>query len=191
MGSLIKRRRFTADEYQCMARAGILLEDERVELIEGEILLMSPIGRRHAARVNLLNHWFVQRVGDRAIVSPQNPVRLSPHSEPQPDLLLLKFRQDFYESQLPSPEDVLLLIEISETSSAYDRRIKLPRYAAAGILEVWLLEIRRRRVGVHREPSPQGYGSVEWLEAGAELAPAALPDLVMRVDEMLGPRDNS
>lgn len=186
MGTLVKQRRFTAKEYHRMAKAGILLQDERLELIEGEILCMSPIGKWHASRVVRLIRWFDRRVGDRALVSAQNPLRLSPYSEPQPDLMLLKPSEDFYASREVVPGDVLLLIEIADSSSAYDRRIKMPLYAQAGVPEAWLLDLQGQRAGVHREPSPDGYRNVEWYERGSTLTALAFPDLPITVDELLG-----
>ena len=131
----VTRRRFTAEEYHQMAEAGILLEDDRVELIEGEIIELSPIGRHHASTLIRLNELFVRRFGDVALVSAQNPIRLSDDTEPQPDLALLRRRSDFYDAGLPRPEDILLGVEVADTSVAYDRRLKIPLYGRSGIAE--------------------------------------------------------
>jgi Uma2 family endonuclease len=135
----VKRRRFTVHDYHRMGEAGILHEDDRVELIEGELVEMTAIGTRHFSCVNRLNRLLVMHVGDDAIVSVQNPVRLNEYNEPQPDLTVIRPR-DYLES-LPKPEDVLLLIEVSDTTLAYDRGVKLPLYARAGIREVWIVDL--------------------------------------------------
>jgi Uma2 family endonuclease len=136
MGIELKRRRFTVDEYRRMGEVGILDEDERVELIEGEIVEMSPIGRRHAGIVNRLNDLFTFRLRGRAIVAVQNPISLgSKYSEPQPDLTLLRPRADFYADSRPEPPDVLLVVEVMDTSVERDRQVKLPLYARAGVPE--------------------------------------------------------
>jgi Uma2 family endonuclease len=183
---LITRRRFTVDEYHRMAEAGILGEDDRVELLEGEIVEMSPIGWRHQACVDRLTQRLVPALQDRAILRPQGPIRLSPDSEPQPDLVVLRPRADFYAEGGPGPEDVLWLIEISDTSLRYDRDVKVPLYARYGIPEVWVVDLAEERVLVYRDPDPaEGYRSVQALGRGARLAPRAFPDLELAVDEIL------
>jgi Uma2 family endonuclease len=180
--------RFTVDDYHRMAAAGILTEDDRVELIEGEILAMPPIGEGHAGGVNRLSWLFTDRVGRRAVVAVQNPVRLSRHSEPQPDLAILRPRADFYAGKMPEPDDVLLLIEVSDTTLAYDRDVKVPLYAAAGIAEVWLVDLAGDRLRRYREPDAAAgeYRHVEVLARGATVAPRAFPDVTFNVDEILG-----
>ncbi len=180
------RRLFTVSEYHRMVEAGILGEDDRVELIEGEIVEMSPIGSRHARCVRRLNYLFGRRVAERAIVDVQNPVRLGEHSEPQPDMLLLRPRPDFYAAAHPGPGDVLLVVEVVETSAAYDPDVKVPLYARAGILEVWLVDLGEDRVEVYREPSPQGYRSVRHFRRGDRLSAEAFPDLEVSVEDVLG-----
>src|SRR5438552_12280642 len=153
----VRRRRFTVEEYHRMAEAGILSEDDRVELIEGEIVQMSPIGPRHSACVDRLNALFTSRLRRRAIVRVQNPIVLSRWTEPQPDLTLLRPRADFYAERHPGPADVLLAVEVAETSGVYDRGTKLALYARARIPEVWLVDVRgdrRRLVRGQRLPSP-------------------------------------
>jgi len=186
MGVQLARRLFTVAEYHKMAEAGILSEDDRVELLEGEIVAMSPIGSRHAGLVNRLNRLFSQRAGDQVVVSVQNPVRLGGYSEPQPDLALLRPRADFYTSSHPGPEDVLLVIEVAETSAAVDREVKVPLYARFGVPEVWLVDLAENLVEVFREPSAEGYREVLVLRRGESLAPALLPDLLVPVDAVLG-----
>lgn len=180
----VQRKLFTVDEYEQMIRAGVLGEDDRVELIEGEIVKMSPIGSAHVAHVNRLTHLLVQRVADQAQVSVQNPIRL-PRSEPQPDLTLLRPRADFYVRALPLPADVLLLIEVSDTTAAYDRAVKVPLYARGGIPETWLIDLAEGVVEVYREPAAAGYRRKQTYGAGEELAPEALPHLRLAVADII------
>ena len=184
--SLPTRRRFTVDEYYRMAQAGILHEDDRVELLEGEIVQMAPIGSGHAGRVLRLATWFSARLAGRALVNVQNPVRLSSGSEPEPDIALLRPRPDFYTTAHPRPEDVLLIVEVAETSLTYDRDVKVPLYAAAGIPEVWIVALAAERVLVYRSPHAGRYQHAVTVERGSTLAPAAFPDLALPVGELLG-----
>jgi Uma2 family endonuclease len=180
------RHRFTADEYHQMAEAGVLRDDDRVELIEGEIVDMTPIGPRHGAVVDRLNQALVKACGGRAIVRVQGSIRLGLHSEPQPDIVLLRPRADFYETAVPGPESVLLLVEVADTSLPYDREVKLRLYARAGIREVWLVDLTRNQVEVHLEPAPDGYRRSETRRAGDRLAPTALPEVSLSPAEILG-----
>jgi len=180
------RRRFSVEEYYLMAKAGILTEDDRVELIEGEIVEMSPIGSRHAACVKRLNRLLSQQVGSRALVSAQNPVRLGEHSEPQPDITLLRPRADFYSTAHPGPADVLLLMEVADTSIEYDREVKVPLYAQAGIGEVWLVDLVAESIEVYQNPAPEGYRQTRVVRLEERLAPEALPDLELSARGILG-----
>jgi len=182
----VLKRRFTVEEYHQMAQAGILSEDDRVELIEGEIVEMTPISSRHAACVKRLNRLFSQRVGERALVGVQDPIRLSEHSEPQPDLALLRPRPDFYTATHPGPQDVLLVVEVAETSADYDREVKLPLYARSEITEAWLVDLEAGVVEIQHKPSSQGYKEVRKYQRGERLASQAVPDLELTVDEVLG-----
>ncbi|GIX49188.1 MAG: hypothetical protein KatS3mg131_3399 [Candidatus Tectimicrobiota bacterium] len=179
------RRRFTVDEYEQMGRAGILGEDDRVELIAGEIVEMTPIGSRHAACVARLTHLLSHQLGSRAIVWVQNPLRLGALSEPQPDLCLLKPREDFYAAGHPGPQDVLLLVEVAETSVASDREVKLPLYSRFGLPEVWLVNLPEACLEVYRQPAPAGYQETRRFGRGDCLAPLAFPDLALVVDDVL------
>lgn len=185
MAVRIVKRLFTVDEYHRMVEAGILGEDDRVELIEGEVVQMTPIGSRHAACVAKLTALF-SRVQDRAIVWVQNPIRLGRHSEPQPDVALLKPRADFYAQAHPGPGDVLLVVEVAETSAAYDRELKVPLYARNGVAEVWLVDLAEERVEVYRQPAPRGYQDVRRLRRGERVAPQAFPDVGLTVDDIVG-----
>ncbi len=183
---LRRRRLFDVDEYHQLAAAGVLDEDDRVELIAGEIVQMAPIGPAHAGKVNRLTEFFVQRFQGRAIVTVQNPVRLDRYSEPQPDVVLLRWRDDFYENKTPEPSDILLLVEVAHSSLAFDRNVKLRLYARAGIPEVWLLDVGKRQLTVHRSPGPDGYADERTVGPGESLAPAAFPEDGIDVDEILG-----
>jgi Uma2 family endonuclease len=182
----ITRRRFTLDEYHRMGEAGILHEDDRVELIRGELIQMTAIGSRLAACVAFLNQRLVLRLGDRVVLWPQNPVVILPDSEPQPDIVLLKPRPDFYRTALPQAEDVLLLVEAADTSVRYDRNVKRPLYAEAGIVEHWIVNLEREVVEVHRQPQSGAYRHIERIGRGASVAPQAFSDVVLSVDDILG-----
>jgi Uma2 family endonuclease len=186
MAVQLTKRRFTVDEYYAMARAGILGEDDRVELIDGEIVEMAPIGSEHAGSVDRLTDLFGRRFRTRAIVRVQNPIRLNQYDEPQPDLALLRRRRDFYRLSHPTPDDVLLVVEVADTTLAADRSIKMPLYARAGILEVWLIDLRHRLVLVHREPTADCYRLVTTARGGERLAPLAFPDRELAVSDLLG-----
>jgi len=187
MAVTLRRRRFTVDEYHRMGEAGIFHEDDRVELIEGEIVEMTPIGRRHASVVARMNQFFSTRLGQRTIVWPRNPLLLAALiSEPQPDLILLAPRPDFYARELPQPGDVRLIIEVADSSLAYDRRTKMPLYARAGIAEAWLVNVEATRVELHRGPTAAGYTQVLTPAADAGFSALAFPDLVVTLADLLG-----
>ena len=186
MAVRILRRAFDVHEYHRMAEAGILDEDDRVELIEGEIVQMSPIGSRHQGCVNRLARLLFDFAGRDYVVHVQGPVRLNERSEPQPDLALLKSRSDFYSDRHPTPEDVLLLIEVSETSADYDREVKLPLYAGAGIAEVWIVDLGAQTVEVRADPRRSAYGAVTAARSGQTFASPTVPELSVRVDDILG-----
>lgn len=152
LGARVQRRRFDVEEYHRMAEAGILSEDDRVELIDGEIVEMSPIGSAHQAVVDRLTRMLVNFAAQNYIVRPQGPIRLDEHGEPQPDLSLLRYREDFYEREHPGPRDTLLLIEVSETSLEYDRSVKLPLYAGAEVPEVWIVDLAAGRIEIYADP---------------------------------------
>ena len=173
----VPRRLFTVEEYHRMAEAGIFHPDERVELIEGEIVQMSPIGPRHAGCVINVVRLFVMRLSERAVVSPQNPVVIQPRSEPQPDLLLLRPRAVSYSREHPAPEDVLLAVEVADTTVRYDRLVKSRLYARAGIAEFWLLLAMDGAVEVYRTPGATGYASLMSHGPGETVAPLAFPEV--------------
>jgi Uma2 family endonuclease len=187
MAVTLRRRRFTLDEYHRMAETGVLGPDDRVELIEGEIVEMAPIGSRHAGTVARIHHLFSTRLGARAVVWSQNPLLLVQHqSEPEPDIMLLEPRTDFYAAGLPEPPALRLLIEVAETSLPYDRRTKFPLYARSGVAEAWLIDLDGRRLEIHRSPSHVGYRDVRVAGPDEVFAPAAFPDLTLTLRDLLG-----
>jgi Uma2 family endonuclease len=181
----VQHRLFTVEEYEQMAAAGILGEDDGVELIEGEIIEMSPISVPHAVCVKKLNRLFTGRLGDRVIVGVQDPIRLDDRSEPQPDIVLLRPRSDFYAQGHPEPEDIILVIEVAETSVEYDREVKMLMYARAGIEEAWLINLRRGSMEVYRRPTMNGYTEMMHLRPGDTISPLAFPELVLNVSDIL------
>jgi Uma2 family endonuclease len=182
----INRRRFTADEYQAMGRAGILGEDDRVELIDGEILTMSPIGEVHTGTVNRLTWLFSRRVGDAAIVQVGGPVRVDPYSEPQPDLVLLRPKSDFYVSGLAGPADVLLAIEVSQSSLAFDRGVKAHLYARRGMPEYWIVDLNDNVVVRHTDPVDGRYRTEAVVPADRPFAPVLLPACTLTTRDVFG-----
>ncbi len=182
---VLTKHRFSTSDYYRMAETGVLRPDQRVELLDGEIIDMSPIGPSHASVVKRLIHYFTQMARGRWLVAAQDPAHLDEHSEPQPDLMLLKVVADFYSSQHPRPADVYLLIEVADSSLSYDREKKLPAYGRAGIPEVWIVNLEDRTVEVYREPHLTGYGSTTILRPGAKACPLAFPDAAVDVAELL------
>ena len=180
----VTRWRFTVHDYHRMGEAGILHEDDRVELIEGELVEMAAIGTRHFSCVNRLTRLLVMNLGDEAIVSVHNPVRLNGYTEPQPDLTVIRPRD--YTQSLPVPEDVLLLIEVSDPTLAYDRGVKLPLYARAGVEEVWIVNLPAETIERYTGPSTDGYQQAEHKRRGQMLRSATLPGLAPTVDQVLG-----
>src|SRR5262245_49782973 len=181
----LTRRLFTVDDYHRMTEAGILFEDDRVELIEGELIEMASIGNRHNAAVDRLNELFVDRLQHRAIVRVQGSVRLNERNEPQPDLVILRRREDFYESGTAGPGDTLLVIEVADSSLDFDRDIKAPLYARTGIAEFWLVDLQARMVTVFRDPVASGYRSERTAQADETLSPASLPEVTILVREVM------
>jgi Uma2 family endonuclease len=179
------RRRFTREEYHRMGEVRILKPTDRVELIRGEIVEMSPPGRRHRAFVDNLNALLMPRLAGLAIVSVQNPVALSEDTEPQPDLQILRRRLVPYKEREAFADDTLLLIEVAETSLRYDRSTKLRLYAEAGIPEYWIVDCVAEAVEIYRSPHTEGYRDVlRVTEAGAALSPQAFPDVTLTLAQI-------
>lgn len=185
MAIQVARRRFTVEDYHRMAETGILCRADRVELIDGEVVEMSPIGPGHGFWVAVLVRRLVGDLPERAVVWIQTSIRLDWHHEPEPDLAVLRPPATRYRSRLPGPEDILLLIEVADTSLAYDREVKLPLYARLGIPEVWIADVEGETVEVYRVPAPGGYPAVARVGRGGLLIPQAFPDIALAVDDLL------
>ena len=189
--SALPLRRFTVSEYHQMGEAGILSEDDRVELIDGVIIQMNPQRSRHSAVINQITWQFYQLVPkEKALLRIQTPILLTDSTEPEPDLAMVKPRADVYVKAHPSPGDVLLLIEVSDTTLEYDKEVKLPRYAASGIPEVWVVNLVDDTIEVYRDPLklPDGtaiYRTRTDCVKGETLAPQAFSSLKIAVDEVL------
>lgn len=184
MAVQLSRRLFTVDEYYRMAKVGILRDDERVELLDGEIVQMNPIGSPHAWCVNRLTQVFTQGLGTRFVVSVQNSVRLDEQAEPEPDIAVL--RGDAPQSRLPGPAETLLVIEVADSSIKKDRGRKRAMYARARIQEYWIVDLNTDHIEVYRQPGARGYRSTTLLGRGETVSPLCAPDLTVDVTTVLG-----
>ena len=164
----------------------MLQPDDRVELIEGEIIRMPPIGSPHAARVKRISYILHGVFEGQSLISVQDPVRLDDFSEPVPDVALLKLREDFYAAHHPTPEDVLLIVEVSDSTTFTDRNVKVPLYARARIPEVWLVNLPKQAVEVYSEPAEGKYQKAETFNPGEVLTSPTLANLSLRVEEIIG-----
>jgi Uma2 family endonuclease len=182
----VPRRTLSVDEYHRVGAAGVLREDERIELIEGEMIEMAPIGSRHLAKVNRLSRMLGRVVGEEATVSTQNPLALPPQDEPLPDIALLKARADDYESAIPTAQDVLLVIEVADTTLAYDRDVKIPLYARHGIPEVWLVDVQNQALSIYLDPGPKGYRRLLTPGKGEIISPVLLPRAKVTLAQLWG-----
>jgi len=181
-----ERRRFTVDDYRRMLEAGILLPRERVELLDGDVVVMPAMGVPHEGCVDFLSRFFNHELYEEALTRTQQSVRLGRYSEPEPDVALVRLPAEQYRRRKPDPDDVLLLAEVSDSSAERDRDVKATLYARAGIPELWLVDVPAEVVRVCREPTADGYASVVLRRRGDELAPAAFPECRVAVDEVLG-----
>jgi Uma2 family endonuclease len=187
MSMPLAARRFTVEEYHRMAEVGILAPGDRSELLDGEILALTPVGARHAACVKRLIRLCAPLVVRQAVtLSVQDPVILGPYDEPQPDVALLRYRADDYAASHPTPADVLLLIEVADTSLDYDRQIKLPRYARSEVPEVWLVNLEDQQVEIYREPAGERYAKMHVARRGEALTPLLLSSASVSVDQIVG-----
>jgi Uma2 family endonuclease len=182
---LPERRRFTVAEFERMADQGIFRENERLELIDGEIIRMSKIKSPHAGCVSWLDRELNVRPTHRASVRCQSPIQLDDHTEPEPDIAIAKWREDDYRSAHPAPSDLLLVIEVMDTSATYDREVKLPIYSKAGIPEVWLVDLNERFIEVHRRPLAGSYADKTVAMLGQSVSPLAFPEVELLVDRIL------
>jgi Uma2 family endonuclease len=178
--------RFSTADYYRLAGAGILTEDDRVELIEGEILDMAAIGSRHAGTVNRFNALLGHRLGGEIIVSVQSPLHIRDGVEPEPDIMVLRAREDFYTDSHPTAADVLLLIEVADTSVGFDRTEKADLYASAAVAEYWLVDLGMKRVLVHTGPMPAGYARVETKDVDDSWTAISLPQLTVSGTDIFG-----
>ena len=185
-----ERRPFTNAEYHALAEAGVLGPDERVQLVAGDIIVMSPVGNPHAECVDLIDDAFtpLRLVPARARIRVQGPMVMPDYSEPEPDLMLLKLKEGGYISGHPRPEDVLLLVEVSDSTLRYDRDVKMSLYAAAGVPEAWLVNLREDWIESNTQPSADGYRVTRRYELGDTIAPQAFPDLAIPVERIIPPR---
>jgi Uma2 family endonuclease len=184
--NLAKHYNFTVSEYERMGETGIFAPDARVELIEGEIIEMSPIGSRHAACVDLVADTLHELVRGKAIVRTQNPIVIDDYSEPQPDITLLRFRPDFYRKAHPRPSDILLVIEVAETTVSYDRHVKMPLYARAGIPEALLFNLPDDRFEYFSQPEMGAYQVSRVLVRGERFQSTSVEGLALDVEMILG-----
>ena len=179
------RRRFTVAEYYALTEVGILAPDERLELLDGQIITMAAMGSRHAAGISYFTELLFEAIGRRATLRVQCPLRLSRWYEPEPDIALLHRRADAYATGHPTPADVLLLVEVADSSVRNDRRRKLPVYALFGIPEVWLADLPAGQVAIHDQPTPAGYARTRVVGRDGSLTPAAFPDIAIAVADAL------
>src|SRR5688572_12317195 len=181
----VERWRFTVDDFMLMGEVGIFKEGDRVELIDGEVIRMNPIGPGHSSRVMRLTRTFGRALGDRALLSILNPMQARPRHQPQPDVMLLRPRADDYSESHPTAADVLLMIEVAETSLSYDRTTKSAIYAQAGIPEYWIFNLLDATLIVLRDPVDGEYRTVEVLGREDTIQPLAFPDVTISVGEIL------
>jgi len=182
----VTKKLFTVDEYYRMGEAGVFDPEARLELIEGEIIEMSPVGNRHIASVIRATTLFAARLDGKAILSVQNPVLLSQYTEPQPDIVLARPRDDYYAGRRISPEDTFLAIEVSDTTLRYDRNRKMPLYAKSGVSELWIENLQNDVILVYRNPGPEAYSTCLTFQRGESISLQAFPEVDFKVDELLG-----
>ena len=182
----VERYRFDVHQYHAMTKAGVLNDDDRVELIDGEIVAMSGIGPEHVASVNIGAELLFAGVRRRAIVSVQNPIELSDRHRPEPDIALLRRRGDFYRSEMAGPDDVFLIIEVADSSLEYDLQVKLALYARFGVPETWIANIRGRTIEVYTDPADGEYAERRTFRHGQTVSPAAFPDIALPVSDIIG-----
>lgn len=183
---VLQRHRLTVDEYYRMAEAGVLAPDARVELIEGEVIDMAPMKSEHAWAITQLAARLHDAVRGRAFVFCQTPLTLGPDSEPEPDLMLVRVRPEGYGARHPTAADVLLLIEVADSSLEYDRRVKIPLYARHGVPEAWIVDLENRQVRFFRRPAGDAYTDITATETPGVTAPGLLPGLTLDLSGLLG-----
>jgi Uma2 family endonuclease len=182
---LLPKWRITVDQFEQMIDAGVFTEDDRVELIDGELVTMAPPGVPHAESVRRCHWGSARRAGNNALVDVQNPLDLRPYGRPEPDVMVLHPPQSRYDGRLPTADDVLLVVEVADSSLATDREVKIPMYGRAGIPEAWLVNLIDDLIRVYREPTAEGYRVIQTARRGETIAPLAFPDWSIPVDEVL------
>ncbi len=188
----LHRKKFTREIYYKMAELGLFQEDnpkeicytKRLELIKGEIFEMSPVGFKHASCVKKLNYLLMKKLSDKVILGVQDPIKLKDNTEPQPDLVLLKPRPDFYIREHPQPEDIFLLIEVADSSINYDREVKLPLYAENKIHEVWLIDLNKKILEVHQNPYNNYYQNIQKLSSINNVCLSNFTDIEIKVSDL-------
>ena len=183
-----ERRKFTVAEYYRMAEVGVLGPNERLELIEGDIIVMAPIGPGHAGSVDIIGNLFVRKLGEQFIVRSQNPIHLDDGSEPQPDIVVARLRRDYYTAAHPTPADILLIVEVAQSSLEYDRDIKAHLYGRNGIPETWVKNLHEDCIERFTEPGPDGYAQHTIHRRRETITPVPFPDLELAVDDLLPPQ---
>jgi len=177
--------RWTVDEYYRMAEVGILGPEERLELIDGDILCVPRQTPRHSACIMRIHNTWMEFIKGVAMPSVRSPLRIDIWNEPEPDLKWIVWRDDYYTSRHPIPSDVLLLIEVADSSLEFDRQVKVPLYGRVGVQELWIANLVDDQVEVWRDPTPGGFGTSKLLKRGASIRPLAFPDLLLRSDDIL------
>ncbi|KAM3114805.1 Uma2 family endonuclease [Phormidesmis sp. 146-33] len=185
MDSAIALRRISVQDYHRIAEAGIFRPEERVELLEGQLIKMAAKGTAHSAAVSRVEGLLRTQLGSQALLRLQDPIRLNDYSEPEPDIAIVAPDPGYYENHHPIPSEVFWLIEVSDTTLKYDREVKAPSYARSGIVEYWILDVNQRVLHVYRSPSQNGYQSEIALAEESQIAPLAFPDCVISVGQML------
>ncbi len=185
MTAQLLRKKFTLADFEQMVETGIIKDEDRVELIEGEIIDMGKIGSKHAAYTDRLNDLLRDKLGKKILIRVQNPVKLNVYSQPQPDIALVKRREDYYEKEHPQPKDIFLLIEVSDSTLETDREIKIPLYAKHGILETWIINCNNQSLEVYRHPTPNNYQQKLTLFSGEKISCLSFPDEEFTVNEMM------
>ncbi len=184
MGVKLARRRLKASEYYRMFEVGILTEQDKVELINGEIIEMSLSGSLHAAVIDRIN-FLLQKLRDRVIIRVQNPINLSQYSMPEPDISVLKLKDDFYSRSHPAAADIYLLIEVSDSSYPYDKQVKLPAYAQAGIPEYWIVNLEKKEIEAYHTPENNTYKEMDLIALDQSIIFHAF-DAQIQVESILG-----
>lgn len=181
----LPRKKFALEEYHQIIASGVLREDYLIEFINGEIFEMSPVGFKHASCVKKINHLFAEKLGSKVIIGVQDPIKLNDNSEPQPDLVLLKPRDDFYAIQHPTPEDIFLLIEVADSSIEYDRTFKIPIYAENKVKEVWLVDLNQNLLEVYQNPQKNYYQNITKLSSEDSLTLSQPEVITIELDRIL------